>query len=479
MQFNSWIFLAAFLPALLIAYFTLNKYFNKRIASYSLIIGNLIFYSYAGIEYTCYLLFCIAVNYLLAKYLISNPKKMILILGLIFNLGSLAFLKYSNFFISSINSIFRKDYNLIHLFLPMGLSFFTFQFIALIYDCYKGKIQDLCLVKYLAFSSYFPKIVQGPIMTYQDFDQKYDLEKRDIIQFENLSKGLFALSVGFGKKILIADVLGKFVNTGFGSEYVVYNSTMSILLALSYTLQIYFDFSGYSDMARGISLMFNIELPRNFYSPYKALSINSFWKRWHMSLTNFFTKYLYIPLGGNRKGELRTYLNVIIVFTLSGLWHGSNYTFIIWGFLHGVLSVIERKWNFLPKLHIALQWLYTFVFTNIAWIFFRSNSLSQALVIIKNILRCDFSGINLTSLSVIELPEITLLIDFLPFEFLHRIYPLGFLGALLLIVLQGKNTDEIIEKFKPTVPKMIFTVIVMSWCILSFGNKITFIYEMF
>lgn len=479
MQFNSWIFLCLFLPVVLIIYFGLNKYKLSKLATIFLVVSNLFFYAYANVAYALYFVLCIAINYVISRMLIYEKKKLILIIGIILNLGSLAVLKYCNFFITTLNSVLKTDYNLVELFVPLGISFFTFQFIALIYDCYKGEISELPFLKYMAYATFFPKIIQGPIMLYQDFDEQYNIECENRFLAENFAKGFYALTVGFGKKILIADVLGGFVNPAFAAEYASYNSTMSFLVMLAYTLQIYFDFSAYTDMARGIGLMFNIDLPRNFDSPYKALSVDSFWKRWHMSLTGFFTKYLYFPLGGSRKGELRTYINILIVFALSGLWHGANYTFIIWGLLHGIAKVVERKWNLHAKLHVVLQWGYTFLFTNVAWLFFRAGTLRQALQIIKNILRCDFSGVNSTSLSTLILPEVNTLLEMIGIDSLSRIYPLLFIVIALLIVLQGKNTDEIIKDFKPTFGKVVFTVVIMSWCILSFGTKITFIYEMF
>lgn len=479
MQFNSWIFLFLFLPVVLFVYFGLNKCRLMKLAIVFLVGASLFFYAYANVAYVVYFILCITINYVLGKLLLVKKKKWILIFGIVINIGSLAILKYYNFFVTTLNSVLKTDYNLIAVFVPLGISFFTFQFIAFIYDCYKDEISELSFLKYMAYATFFPKIIQGPIMLYQDFDEQYSLECANRFNAENFAKGFYALTVGFGKKILIADALGNFVNPAFATEYASYNSTMSFLVMLAYTLQIYFDFSAYTDMARGIGLMFNIDLPRNFDSPYKALSVDSFWKRWHMSLTGFFTKYLYFPLGGSRKGELRTYINILIVFALSGLWHGANYTFIIWGLLHGIAKVVERKWKLHEKLHVVLQWGYTFLFTNVAWLFFRAGTLGQALQIIKNILRCDFSGVNSTSLSTLILPEVNTLLEMIGIDSLSRIYPLLFIVIALLIVLQGKNTDEIIKDFKPTFGKVVFTVVIMSWCILSFGTKITFIYEMF
>ena len=479
MQFNSWIFLFAFLPVVLFGYFALSKYFANKIAAIFLTIASLCFYAYSNYIYVIYFAFCIVINYVIARWLIYSKKKWVLVIGLAFNLGILGWLKYRNFFASTMNSIFKLDFNLVELFIPLGISFFTFKFVALIYDCYEGKILELPFWKYVTFAIFFPKIIQGPIMYYQDFTEQCDLQMPNHFNIDNFAKGFYALTVGLGKKILIADVLGEFVDPAFASEYASYNSTMSILLMLAYTLQIYFDFSAYTDMARGISFMFNIELPRNIDSPYKALSIDSFWKRWHISLTSFFTKYLYIPLGGSRKGEVTTYINILIVFVLSGLWHGANYTFVLWGLIHGVAKVIERKWKFLSKTHVVIQWGYTFFFTNVAWIFFRSGTVKQVFCILKNIARCDFSGVNSRSLSRLILPEVNVILDILGLQFLPRIYPFLFLGAIFFAVLHAKNTDEKIDEFKPTLCKIFFTICIMAWSILSFGTKIAFIYEMF
>lgn len=479
MQFYTWIFLILFLPGVFGGYFLLNKFVSKRAAAYFLIIANLFFYGYSSIGNALYFGGCILFNYLIARRLIIHKNRILFIMGVALNLGMLGILKYCNFFISSINAVFHLDFNMLNLFLPLGLSFFTFQFVALLYDCYKGKIESMSFVKYVLFASFFPKIVQGPIMLYQEFDVQYDLEIREKICLENVSKGLYTMTLGFGKKILIADVLALFVNPGFSEGYRSYNSIMLFFLMLLYTLQIYFDFSAYTDMARGISIMFNIELPQNFNSPYKAVSVNDFWKRWHMSLTNFFTRYLYIPLGGNRKGEIRTYVNVLIVFALSGLWHGANYTFIVWGILHGVASVAERKWKFLDRLPRVFQWGYTFLFVNVAWLFFRSSTITQALEIIKGIMKCEFTGIDVTALSVMILPEIRILFSVLNLENLLRFWPIFFILLVLAGVLWGKNTEEKTVAFKPTYGKAVVVVILLAWSILSFGAKTTFIYEMF
>lgn len=476
MQFNSWIFIGIFLPFVVIGYFSLNKYTNNKIASLYLLLCNCLFYVYAGIHYFLFFSLCIIMNYLFAFYLKKNKNIFVFAFSILVNIGLLAFLKYSNFLISSINTVFQTDYNLITLFIPLGLSFFIFQFITVLYDCYKDKISNLDGLTYLIYITYFPKIIQGPIMSYPQFEMQYQIQEKNLYNSENFANGLNLFLIGLVKKILVADVLAIFVNDGYAGSYLEMNSIMSILLVLSYTLQIYFDFSGYSDMALGVSYMLNIDLPRNFNSPYKAISVNDFWKRWHMSLTNFFTRYLYIPLGGNRKGEIRTYLNVIIVFAVSGLWHGANITYIVWGFLHGMFSVLERKIHFLTKCPKFVQWMYTFIVINVLWIFFRASSIEQALIIIRNILRFDFNGIDFVLLSKMVLPEITIVLNFLHLDVVLNILPLLFIFLLLCICIFCKNSQEI---KKLNVLYTMILILLAAWCILSFGDKISFIYEMF
>ncbi len=479
MQFYSFLFVFLFLPCSLIGYFLLNRIGNKW-GSYFLILMNLVFYGWTSWKYLLYFVSCILINYIIVQFIINHRKtKVYLIIGLFYNISSLLYLKYCNFFVDTLQSMLKKDINFSNLFLPLGISFFTFQFIALIVDCYKGEIKKITFEKYVVFVSYFPKIIQGPITLYQNFEKQYSLEENHRFNASNFSKGMYALSLGFAKKILIADGLGNFVNAGFGGGFYSYDSLTLIFLVVSYTFQIYFDFSGYSDMARGISYMFNIELPINFNSPYKAISINDFWKRWHMSLTNFFTRYLYIPLGGNRKGNTRMMLNIGIVFFVSGLWHGANYTFIVWGILHGIASVCERKIQNRDKINVVLRWMFTFAFINLTWIFFRANTISDALVIIKGILRCDFSGVNTLALALMNNSEISFILSILGIRSLVLYLPYIFILVLFIGVMQFKNTDQKIEKFEPSITKCLVTISLLSWSILSFGNTVSFIYERF
>lgn len=266
-----------------------------------------------------------SVKYVMAK------RKMIFLIGLIFNLGLLGYFKYMDFFIENVNLIFKTDFTLRNILLPLGISFFTFQQISFITDVYKARGGiTYSFLEYAVYVTYFPQLVAGPIVTHDMLVPQLQDENRKHINFDYMSKGIALFTLGLAKKVLFADIFGNYVNLAYRDVYGL-NTLTAFFAMLAYTFQIYFDFSGYSDMAIGLGWMMNIDLPVNFDSPYKALSVTEFWRRWHMTLTAFFTKYVYIPLGGNRKGTIRTYINIFIVFLFSGLWHGAGWTFVLWG----------------------------------------------------------------------------------------------------------------------------------------------------
>ena len=263
----------------------------------------------------------------------SNWKKAIFIIGLLSNIGILFYYKYMGFFIQNINVLFKTNFLITKLLLPLGISFFTFQQLSYVIDSYLGRVKTYSFRQYVLFVTFFPQLIAGPIVLHDEIIPQFKNIDKKTFNWNNFSEGLMAFSFGMAKKVIIADSFGNVVNYGF-ANLAGLDSTNAIFTMLSYTIQIYFDFSGYCDMATGIAKMFNIDLPINFNSPYKALSITEFWKRWHITLTRFLRTYIYFPLGGNRKGQCRTYLNLFIVFLVSGLWHGANYTFIVWGILH-------------------------------------------------------------------------------------------------------------------------------------------------
>ena len=378
MQFNSFVFILLFLPITTLLYYTANR-INSLVGKWILVISSIIFYCYTDISILCVLGISIVVNYVFSLTVTKAKKwrSLFLVIPVIINVGLLLYYKYLNFAISNVNTFLGKEIPLVELMLPVGISFFTFQQIAYVVAIYKGELQKNSLVDYLVYILFFPKILMGPLADPVDFINQINDSNLKKINWDNIASVIKIFSLGLFKKVMIADIFAKAVGWG----YTNIDSTTSmdwILIMLFYTFEIYFDFSGYSDMAVGSALMLNVSLPINFDSPYKALSIRDFWKRWHISLTKFFTKYIYIPLGGSKKGMFFACLNTMIVFLVSGIWHGANWTFILWGILHGALSVFDRLFEKKQeKIFVPARWMGTFVVVNILWLLFRSDTIQQ------------------------------------------------------------------------------------------------------
>jgi len=450
MVFSSYEFLC-FLPITLLGYFLFSKLKNGIYQRLFLLAASLFFYAYFNISYLKILLISIIVNYLLSKameyfkfrsasLIDSSTKqinylKLIFIIGIIFNVGMLGYYKYYDFFIENINMVFGTNFVLQRILLPLGISFFTFQQISLLISIYKnevkkvGKFIDFCI-----FTSFFPQLVAGPVVLHKEMMPQFTDESRRYINYHNLAKGIYIFSIGFVKKIVIADSVALFVNNGFGLNII--SLPVAWVTALSYTLQIYFDFSGYSDMAVGLGKMLNIDIPINFLSPYKSESITEFWRRWHITLGRALSSYIYIPLGGNRKGNFRTYLNLFLTFLVSGLWHGADWTFVLWGVLHGICVILERMFkNILVYIPKAIKIAVTFFIVNLLWVLFRATSFQEAAKIYKamfNINNISFSRIAvLTADGIVNFPTI-----------IAVAYVLGCIVLLYFIIFYCKNTIE-------------------------------------
>ena len=381
MLFNSFVFAFVFLPIVFVIYFLLGKLKNKNISTLFLVASSLYFYSYYEIKFLYLITGSMIVNYTIGYILMKATKnrKIILTVGILFNVSVLGYFKYADFFIENFNALFNSEVDLLYLALPLGISFITFQQIAYLVDIYRGEIAQSKFSSYMIFSTFFPQLIAGPIVNHKDVMQDYENPKNKRINTENVSKGLFIFLIGLVKKIVIADTFAIWVTDGF-TNYESLTFAEAWFVIVAYTIQLYFDFSGYCDMAIGLALMFNIHIPMNFNSPYKARNIHEFWRRWHMTLNRFLTKYVYFPLGGSRKGEIITWLNILIVFFISGFWHGAGWTFIIWGMLHGVGSVVLRivkKFTNI-KLPFLVSWFITFMFIVLARVYFRSESVEQA-----------------------------------------------------------------------------------------------------
>lgn len=369
-------------------YFALNRFGKNELAKGWLVIASLYFYSYFNRTYLILIIVSILLNYGIGKKLSDNKtdiiiRKLLLIVGIVFNLGALGYFKYYDFFASNINSLFGTDIKLLYIMLPLGISFFTFQQLSFVIDMYKRFNLIYNFTDYCLFVTFFPQLIAGPIVLPTEMLPQFETEENKRVNWENMNRGLYVFSIGLAKKVIIADTISNFANVGFDMMESL-NFVEAWLTSISYTLQLYFDFSGYCDMAMGIALMFNIGLPLNFNSPYKSTNIQEFWKKWHMTLGRFMTNYLYIPMGGNRKGELKTLRNLFIVFLASGIWHGAGWNFIIWGMLHGICILIHRIWkNSGRKMNKFVGWFITMNLVNIFWVFFRATNLQDAIKVIK------------------------------------------------------------------------------------------------
>ena len=483
MLFNSYEFIFAFLPITFFLYFFLLQ---KRLlagAKGLLVFASLFFYSWWNIAYLPIILSSLLFNYVIGNALNQNfkeikiNKKILLIFGITVNIALLGYFKYADFFIENINLIFNTSTSLMHLALPLAISFFTFQQIAYLVDSYRAETKEYDFLNYALFVTFFPQLIAGPIVHHGEmmpqFASKWNLVKK----YKNIALGLFIFTIGFFKKVVIADSFAIWATTGFDTSRTL-NLFEAWATSLSYTFQLYFDFSGYTDMAIGIALLFNIKLPINFNSPYKALSIQDFWRRWHITLSRFLRDYIYIPLGGNRLGTLRTYTNLMSTFILGGLWHGAGWTFIFWGFLHGGALVVHRLWQkFDIKLNSFLAWFITFNFINISWVFFRAKEWDDAIKVLSSMF----------NLNNIVLP--TFLESKLNFLYQYNIHFGNFLTNIggkretllwilstFIILLVFKNSIEKLQLFKPNYQTALFSATAFTISVIYLNKVSEFLY---
>jgi len=486
MLFNSYEFLFLFLPITFILYFWLNTKRLTYAAKAWMVAASLFFYSWWNIIYLPLILASILFNFSVGGSIsrmesVNTNKgissKALLGFGIIANLLLLAYFKYMDFFIANANFLFGSEWDLMHILLPLGISFFTFTQIAYLVDAYRNEVREMDYLNYTLFVTFFPHLLAGPILHHKEMMPQFDLLQGKVIRYKNLSAGIFLFSMGLFKKVVIADTFAQWANNGFATENTL-NLIEAWTTSLSYTFQLYFDFSGYTDMALGIALLFNIRLPINFNSPYKALSIQDFWRRWHITLSRFLRDYIYIPLGGNREGEFRTYANLFAVFLIGGLWHGASWMFVAWGALHGIAIILHRAWQQVGmKMNRWLAWFITFNFINVTWVFFRASDWSHA----KNVLFGMIGG------SGITLPEKYK--ESFPFlqetgvtfaEVLSHIGGSGQTGIYLLIgfiiTLTLKNSMEMTRDFQPTRLTFIFTVVLFTTALSMMSSVSEFLY---
>lgn len=388
MLFNSFEFIFVFLPVVLLAYFSLNRLNLHQWAKGVLVLASLYFYAFFNTSYLPIIVSSILVNYGVAvgmRKWDGVTKKVLFGIGLLFNLGMLGYFKYTDFMIENVNALFNTSYTLKNILLPLGISFFTFQQLAFVVDTYKNKGRLPKFLDYCNFVTFFPQLIAGPIVLPEEMLPQFEDKANRNPRAKNLFDGIFIFSVGLAKKVIIADSIAVFANAGYNLDLPHYTMAEAWLISLSYTFQLYFDFSGYCDMAIGIGKMFNINLPLNFNAPYRATNFQDFWRRWHITLNRFLTQYVYILLGGSRRKEVRVYFNIGIVFLISGIWHGAGWTFVVWGICHGIGVMIHRIWK--KKGYSMPSWLgmfITFFFINTLWVLFRADNMHEAWVIISS-----------------------------------------------------------------------------------------------
>jgi D-alanyl-lipoteichoic acid acyltransferase DltB (MBOAT superfamily) len=461
-----------------IIYFLLNK-INFTLSKVWLLLSSLFFYSWWNPKYLPLILASLIVNFTIGSFLGKDKpvwqRKLLLTIGIILNVCLLGYFKYYDFFVTNLNIAFDTNFNVLHLILPLAISFYTFQQIAYLVDSYRHETKEYNFLNYSLFVSFFPQLIAGPIVHHSQVMSQFDDRSNRKIHFKNIGLGLFVFSVGLFKKVGIADTFAVWANKGYSmAESLTFVD--SWMTSLAYTFQLYFDFSGYSDMAIGAGLLFNIALPINFNSPYKALNIQDFWRRWHITLSGFLTKYIYIPLGGNRKGSMRTYINILIIFFVSGIWHGAGWTFIVWGLMHGFASVINRFWTRAGfTMNKLLAWFITFNFVNATWVFFRAPSFEVALNVLKGM--AGFNGFALPE----ELNKYAFIQKFAS-DFYQ--YPLaeGFLKPALItligfaIAVFAKNSIELKNSLKPNWAHAFYVSALIVYSVFQLQKVTEFLY---
>jgi alginate O-acetyltransferase complex protein AlgI len=486
MNFNSYSYIFVFLPLVVVVYSFLNSRCSSFSARFWLLIVSLFYYGSLSPRSLPVLALSVIVNYAIGSRLLKRSteerlRKSVLVSGITFNLILLGFFKYTNWFIVNYNELLGVDFHLFGVILPLGVSFFTFMQLTFIVDCYRLNIRDCNLFSYSLFCTFFPYIVSGPITRYKEIVPQLDQGTIKGIDWKNASQGLYVFTLGLFKKVVIADSLALWVNNGFDKAASL-NFLEAWATSLCYTMQLYFDFSGYTDMAIGSALMLNISLPLNFNSPYKALNIQEFWRRWHITLSRFMRDYIYIPLGGNKGGELATYRNLFLTFILGGIWHGAGWNFILWGALHGLGLIVHRVWKKTNiKMHKAFAWFITFNFINICWVFFRAQDIKSAFKVLRGMFFPDSLPLPAFLLQKFEFMQNMPL--FIPVKNPFRAIDGSYEMILLLlssfvIILLFKNSQEYFQELTPS-KKSKYFILILLYSVLEMGKLSRFLYVQF
>ncbi len=389
MLFNSYAFILAFLPLVVLGYFAIARY-SAFGANAFLAAASVFFYAWWKLDFVWILLGSVVVNFVVGHRLSRDAArghagKAALAVGIAFNLGLLGYFKYADFFLENVNAVAGTSIPLLRVALPLGISFFTFTQIAYLVDAWKGKAAEYSATNYLLFVTFFPHLLAGPIIHHREMMPQFADPKLKRLDWDNLARGFALFVLGLGKKVLVADTLAPWANAGFAYAHDL-SFVDGWITMIAYTMQLVFDFSGYTDMALGVALMLNIRLPINFDSPYRSADIQEFWRRWHITLSRFLRDYIYIPLGGNRGSEARMLALFVVTFTIGGFWHGAAWTYVIWGMLHGIALVGVHLWRRrglrLPR-PVAIG--VTFLFVSAALVVFRAPTLADAGAILGSV----------------------------------------------------------------------------------------------
>ena len=477
MLFNANEFILIFLPIVVIGYYLARAY-SINFGFGFLTLASLVFYGYGEPIFILLLLASITFNYFIGCHLIDHKNKHILIFGIGVNVAAISFFKYANFFIDNFNYATDAHESLIKIALPLGISFYTFQKIAFLVDAYKSQIRKPRFIEYILFVSFFPQLIAGPITHYNQIESQ--LRNRDSIPLRLITAGIFLYCLGLFKKTVFADFSGAWADMVFNHPAGA-TPEQSLLAVIAYTLEIYFDFSGYSDMAIGLGMMFGIVLPINFNSPYKSASIVEFWRRWHITLSTWLKDYIYIPLGGRGNSNFTRTFNLMITMLVGGLWHGAAWTFVVWGGLHGIGLAINHAWlkirpTFLLREHSSINtiyrlssWLLTFIFVSLLWILFRANSFNDAITVITNVLQIDImqQSFSAPSLQDYFLHDYTSFTSWLISQNQYFLFNLSILFVLLAITWLAPNSIHFKDRFQPTLLTAIFCALTLSLVVIA------------
>ncbi len=473
MLFSSYIFVFAFLPLTLAGYFLLSRVKSALPQRIFLIIASLVFYAWFEWKYIFLIASSILINYLIATVInrtkINSIRKTLFVVSVIFNVLLIGYFKYYDFVIGTINSIASTEFVLKEIVLPLGISFFTFQQISFLLYIYKNRQKKVKFLNYVLFVSFFAQLVAGPIVHYEELVPQIENSGTRKFNSGNFSLGLYMFTTGLFKKLVIADTVSMFVDNGF-SKITEFGVASAWVVMLGYAFQIYFDFSGYSDMAIGLGKMFNFELPVNFNTPYRSSSVKEFWNRWHITLGKTLAETVYIPLGGGRRGKARKCLNLFITFLVSGIWHGASWTFIVWGVLHGIARVFEELFEkVLQKIPVFIRKIGTFLFVSTAFTIFRAETFSDAVRVYKGLFNFGNPGIsqvaNIAKDGVVNLPAAASVIKCA-----------AIIVLCFILVFKERNPKNRMENFRPEKKTAVLCAAFFIISVLCMSRSAVFIY---